>query len=76
MNTDNVDNAENVTTLTCAKIQRKVLMFGDVGAPESFWDKNYMTLGSYILWILNKPRFHNWFKGQKDGKISNFCQIS
>ena len=30
---------ENVIILTCAKIQRKVLMFGEVGAPESsFWD--------------------------------------
>ena len=27
-------------TLTCDKIQRKVLMFGEVGAPESsFWDE-------------------------------------
>ena len=26
--------------LTCAKIQRKILMFGEGGAPESsFWDE-------------------------------------
>ena len=37
---------ENATTLTCAKIQRKLLMFGEVGAPESFFGgaKNYMTI--------------------------------
>ena len=30
---------KNATTLACAKIQRKVLMFGEVGAPESsFWN--------------------------------------
>ena len=30
---------ENAMILTCAKIQRKVLMFGEVGAPESsFWN--------------------------------------
>ena len=30
---------ENATILTYAKIQRKILMFGQVGAPESyFWD--------------------------------------
>ena len=30
---------ENAMILTCAKIQRKVLMFGEVEAPESsFWD--------------------------------------
>ena len=31
--------------LTCARIQRKILMFGEVGVPESsFWTKNYMTI--------------------------------
>ena len=30
---------ENAMILTCANIQRKLLMFGKVGAPESsFWD--------------------------------------
>ena len=30
---------EKAMILTCAKIQRKVLIFGEVGAPESsFWD--------------------------------------
>ena len=30
---------ENAMILTCAKIQRKILTFGEVGAPESsFWD--------------------------------------
>ena len=30
---------ENAMILTCAKIQRKILMLGEVGAPESsFWD--------------------------------------
>ena len=30
---------ENAMILTCAKIQRKTVMFGEVGAPESsFWD--------------------------------------
>ena len=29
---------ENAKILTCAKIQKKMLMFGEVGAPESyFW---------------------------------------
>ena len=26
---------ENIMILTCAKIHRKILMFGEVGAPES-----------------------------------------
>ena len=31
--------------LTCAKIETKILMFGEVGAPESFFGiVNYMTL--------------------------------
>ena len=30
---------ENAIILTCTKIQRKILIFGEVGAPEScFWD--------------------------------------
>ena len=30
---------ENAMILTCAKIQRKILMIGEVGIPESsFWD--------------------------------------
>ena len=27
---------KNAMILTCAKIQRKIIMFGEVGAPESF----------------------------------------
>ena len=31
--------AENAIIMICAKIQRKILMFHEVGAPESyFWD--------------------------------------
>ena len=31
---------KNAMMLTCAKIQRKMLMFGEVGSPESyFWDQ-------------------------------------
>ena len=31
--------AENVLILTCARIQRKILKFGEAGDPESsFWD--------------------------------------
>ena len=30
---------ENAMILTCTKIQRKILIFGGVGAPKScFWD--------------------------------------
>ena len=63
--------------LTCAKIQRKLLMFVEVGATESFFGtKSYMSirLGRCILWILNNPRFNNLSKGQRDEKISRFAK--
>ena len=58
-------------------ILRKVL-FCEVGAPESSFLglKAAWLLGQCIVWILNNPRFNNWFKDQRDGKISSFCQIS
>ena len=54
-------------------ILRKVLFF-EVGAPESFFLglKAAWLLDQHIVWILNNARFNNWFKDQRDGKISSF----
>ena len=38
--------------------------------------KTTWILGTFILWILNNPRFNTLFKGQRDRKTSSFCQIS
>ena len=49
--------------LTCAKIQRNMLMFGEIGAPESFFaTENYINIRpahfEKIRFILNNPRFN------------------
>ena len=56
-----------------AMILRKVLFF-EVGAPESSFLglKAAWLLDQHIVWILNNARFNNWFKDQRDGKISSF----
>ena len=45
-----------------------------------FGTENYMNIRSAhfvnIRFMLNNPRFNNWFKGQRDIRVSNFCQIS
>ena len=63
---------KNAMFLTSAKIQRKILMFGETGAPESLcgdWKLNYMIIRPAhfmnIRFILNNARFNNWFKGQR-----------
>ena len=41
--------------------------------------KTTWILGQCILWILDiliNPRFNKWFKGQRNRRPSNFCQIS
>ena len=48
--------------LTCANIQRKILMFAEVGDSESsFWDWKLRPAHFMNIWfILNNPRFNNW----------------
>ena len=51
--------------LTCAKIQKKILIFGEVGSPKSSFGgyKNYMNIIRpmhfvNIRFILNNPRYY------------------
>ena len=68
---------ENAIILTCAKIQRNVNVWWSWSSWKLFLRlKTTCLLGTHILWIVNNPRFNNWFKGQRDRKISNFFQVS
>ena len=54
---------ENAMILTCAKIQRKILMFGEVGARKVLsGTENYMNIRPAhfvtIRFILENPRFN------------------
>ena len=61
--------------LTCAKIQGKLVIFGEAGAPESYMNIKPAPFLS-IRFILNNPRFSKWFKCKRHARFSNFCQIS
>ena len=55
---------KNAMILTCARIQRKILMFDEVRASESsFWDwKLHEYYFVNIRFILNNTRFNKWLK--------------
>ena len=55
---------------TCQNSEKRINVWWNLGLKTTY------LLDWRILWILNKPRFNNWFKDERDGKISNFCQIS
>ena len=46
--------------LACAKIQGKILIFGEAGAPESYMNIRHAPFLS-IRFILNNPRLSKWF---------------
>ena len=62
----------------CQNSKKTIDVWWSWSSWKFFWGglKTTWLLGPRILWILNNPRFNNWFKGQRDGKISNFCQVN
>ena len=66
---------KNVMTLTCAKIQKKILMFGEIGAPESSFFFFFLIRPVHfvnIRFILNNPRFSEVIQRPKRQKTQYF----